>query len=188
MSDHVILVDPSDRELGTAEKGEAHRAGALHRAFSIFVFNSAGALMLQRRARTKYHSGGLWTNTCCGHPRPFEPIQEAVHRRLREEMGFDCDLKEIFSFTYKVQFDNSLLEHEYDHVFVGTYEGDVAPNPEEVDGWRWMDLGSLRKDIQENSDCYTYWFRTCIEGVVSYLNGERHMLGNGGGLGTVDSQ
>ena len=189
MSDHVILVDPADRELGTAEKGEAHRAGALHRAFSIFVFNSAGALMLQRRARTKYHSGGLWTNTCCGHPRPFEPIQEAVHRRLREEMGFDCDLKEIFSFTYKVQFDNSpLLEHEYDHVFVGAYEGDATPSPEEVDGWRWMDLGTLRKDIRENSDCYTYWLRICLERVVTHLDGERHMLGNGRGPSTADSQ
>jgi isopentenyl-diphosphate delta-isomerase len=103
-------------------------------------------------------------------------------------MGFDCDLKEIFSFTYKVQFDNNLLEHEYDHVFVGAYEGDVAPNPEEVDDWRWMDLGALRKDIQENSDCYTYWFRACIERVISYLNGERRILGNGRGLGTGGSQ
>lgn len=188
MSDHVILVDPADRELGTAEKGEAHRAGALHRAFSIFVFNSAGALMLQQRARTKYHSGGLWTNTCCGHPRPFEPIQEAVHRRLIEEMGFDCDLNEIFSFTYKVHLADDLFEHEYDHVFVGEYEGDAIPNPEEVDGWRWMDLGTLRKDIRENSDCYTYWLRICLERVVTHLDGERHMLGNGRGPSTGDSQ
>jgi isopentenyl-diphosphate delta-isomerase len=175
MSEHVILVDPADRELGTAEKGEAHRAGALHRAFSIFVFNPAGALLLQQRARTKYHSGGLWTNTCCGHPRPYEPIQEAVHRRLREEMGFDCDLKEIFSFTYKVQCDNNLFEHEYDHVFVGEYECDAVPNPEEVDDWRWMDLGGLRKDIQENSGCYTYWLKICIERVVTHLDGEGHI-------------
>ena len=175
MSEHVILVDPADRELGTAEKGEAHRAGALHRAFSIFVFNPAGALLLQQRARTKYHSGGLWTNTCCGHPRPYEPIQEAVHRRLREEMGFDCDLKEIFSFTYKVQFDHNLFEHEYDHVFVGEYEGDAVPSPAEVDDWRWMHLGALRKDIQEHSDCYTYWLKICIERVVTHLDGEGHM-------------
>jgi len=175
MSEHVILVDPADRELGTAEKGEAHRAGDLHRAFSIFVFNPAGALLLQQRARTKYHSGGLWTNTCCGHPRPYEPIQEAVHRRLREEMGLDCNLKEIFSFTYKVQCDNNLFEHEYDYVFVGEYEGDPVPNPTEVDDWRWMDLGGLRKDIQEHSGCYTSWLKICIDRVVTHLDGEGHI-------------
>lgn len=181
MSEHVILVDPADRELGTAEKGEAHRAGDLHRAFSIFVFNLAGALLLQQRARTKYHSGGLWTNTCCGHPRPYEPIQEAVHRRLREEMGFDCHLKEIFSFTYKAQCDHNVFEHEYDHVFMGTHDGDPTPNPEEADDWKWTDLEELRTDVQMNPDRYTAWFRICIDRLIwhrghsgAFHRGESH--------------
>ena len=169
MEEKVILVDEDNHEIGTAEKLTTHREGALHRAFSIFVFNSNGELLLQKRAKGKYHSAGLWTNTCCGHPRPKEPIQQAVQRRLMEEMGFGCDLKEIFSFIYKVQLNNNLFEHEYDHVFVGEYEGDPVPNPEEVDDWRWMDLGRLRKDIQENSGCYTSWLKICIERVVTHL-------------------
>jgi len=166
MEEKVILVDEDNHEIGTAEKLRTHREGALHRAFSIFVFNSNGELLLQKRAKGKYHSAGLWTNTCCGHPRPKEPLQQAVHRRLMEEMGFDCDLKEIFSFTYKVQLANDLVEHEYDYVFMGTYDGDPTPSPEEADDWKWTDLEELRTDVQMNPDRYAAWFRICIDKLI----------------------
>lgn len=165
----VILVDENDNEIGTGEKIKTHKEGKLHRAFSIFVFNSKGQLLLQRRAKSKYHSGGLWTNTCCSHPIPDEPIEKTVHRRLKEEMGFDCELKEIFSFTYKVNFDNDLFEHEYDHVFVGKFNGKPNPNPEEVDEWKWVDVEELKKDIQENPDNYSYWLKASIDKVISYV-------------------
>ena len=169
MEEKVILVDSDDHEIGIAEKLRTHREGALHRAFSIFVFNSKGELLLQKRAKGKYHSAGLWTNTCCGHPRPKEPIQQAVHRRLMEEMGFDCDLKEIFSFTYKVQLANDLVEHEYDYVFMGTYDGDPTPSPEEADDWKWTDLEELRTDVQMNPDRYAAWFRICIDKLIWHV-------------------
>ncbi len=166
--ERVILVDRNGHQVGTAEKLHAHRAGALHRAFSIFIFDLKGNLLLQRRARTKYHSGGLWSNTCCSHPRPNESLHEAAHRRLREEMGFDCALKVLFHFTYQVQLANDLFEHEYDHVFVGHYDGEPTPNPEEVDDWIWIDLEGLRKDIREHPDRYTYWLRCCVDQVIAH--------------------
>jgi isopentenyl-diphosphate delta-isomerase len=126
-SEHVVLVDAFDNDIGTMGKMEAHQVGALHRAFSVFVFNSSGELLLQRRAIDKYHSGNLWTNTCCSHPRAGEPTLDAAHRRLREEMGMACDLTDMFSFTYRTEFDDGLIEHEIDHVFVGY--SDEAPNP-----------------------------------------------------------
>ncbi|MFQ5847724.1 MAG: isopentenyl-diphosphate Delta-isomerase [Candidatus Methylomirabilales bacterium] len=168
MEERVILVDADDHEIGTAEKLTAHREGRLHRAFSIFVFNTHGRLLLQKRAITKYHSGGLWTNTCCSHPRPEEPIYEAAHRRLIEEMGFDCDLREIFSFVYKVQLTDDICEHEYDHVFVGQYDGDPAPNGEELEDWQWTDVEALRKDIHAHPDRYTYWMKASIDTVLSH--------------------
>ncbi len=173
MEEKVILVDANDQEIGIAEKLIAHREGALHRAFSIFVFRSDGQLLLQKRAQTKYHSGGLWSNTCCSHPRPQEALEEAAHRRLTEEMGFDCALKEIFSLTYNVQLENDLWEHEYDHVFVGQYEGEPTPHPEEIDDWKWIDLGGVRKDIHNNPDRYTYWLRVCIDNIISHREQER---------------
>ena len=166
MEEHVILVDGNDQEIGVAKKIQTHHEGKLHRAFSVFVFNSEGKLLLQRRARTKYHSGGLWSNTCCSHPRPGEPTEKAAHRRLQEEMGFDCELREIFSFTYKVTFDHDLTEHEYDHVFLGTFNGEPAPNQEDVEEWKWIDLAELRQDVQEHPRCYTYWFRIAIDQVI----------------------
>lgn len=168
MEERVILVDKNGEEVGTAEKLRVHRVGELHRAFSIFVFDSKGKLLLQRRAQTKYHSGGLWSNTCCGHPRPDEPLHDAAHRRLREEMHFDCELREIFSFRYKVQFADDLFEHEYDHVFVGQHDAEPAPDPAEVDEWKWIDVEDLRQDIQKNPYRYTYWFRLCIDRVISH--------------------
>jgi len=158
--EYVILVDENDNEMGIEEKIKAHlNGGKLHRAFSIVVFNSEGKLLLQRRALTKYHCGGLWANTCCSHPRPGEKTLEAAHRRLKEEMGFDTPLKEAFSFTYKAHFDNGLTEWEYDHVIIGRYNGPVNPNPEEVCDYKWVTLHELRKDMEKNPDKYAPWFK-----------------------------
>ncbi len=158
----VILVNRKGRELGTAGKMEAHLKGKLHRAFSIFVFNKQGDLLLQRRNPEKYHSGGLWTNTCCSHPRPGEYTKDAVHRRLMEEMGFNCSIREIFSFIYKVELNNSLIEHEYDHVFFGEYEGVPIPLKGEVIDWKWMGLEELMRGLRKGAEQYTYWFKTAM--------------------------
>lgn len=159
MSEILILVDEHDHEIGTGEKMEVHRAGRLHRCFSIFVFNARGQLLLQKRAATKYHSGGLWTNTCCGHPRAGEELQAAAHRRLGEEMGFDCPLAEPFSFIYEAALDHGLTEHEYDHVLIGRYDGSIAPNPDEADGYAWEAVDDVRRDIAERPERYTVWSR-----------------------------
>lgn len=160
--EHVILVDEYDKEVGTSEKIQAHKEGKLHRAFSIFVFNKKGDILLQKRAAGKYHSGGLWTNTCCGHPRPGENIEEAAHRRLQEEMGFDCILREIFAFTYRTEFENGLQEHEYDHVLVGMFEGKVDPDPEEAEGFAWIPLEEVQEEVEKNPEEYTFWFRQAL--------------------------
>ena len=173
MLEYVVLVDDNGNEVGIGEKLRTHEEGKLHRAFSVFVFNSNGELLLQRRARTKYHSGGLWTNTCCSHPRPGEPRDQAAYRRLKEEMGFGCELREIFSFIYRTRFDNNLFEHEYDHVFIGIHDGDPTPNSEEVESWRWMALDVLKWDVQENSEAYTYWFKTSIDRVITTYQEQR---------------
>lgn len=157
--EHVILVDEQDREIGTMEKIEAHEKALLHRAFSIFIFNKEGQMMLQRRALDKYHSPGLWTNTCCSHPRPGESLVEATERRIVEEMGFQCEMREVFSFIYKASFDHGLTEHEVDHVFIGVYNDEPEINPEEVDDWKWVDVDELDKDMEANPDTYTVWFR-----------------------------
>ena len=159
MAEMVILVDENDNKVGTEEKLKAHQQGILHRAFSIFIFNSKGQLLLQQRAKHKYHSSELWTNTCCSHPRPEEPIQDATHRRLQEEMGFSCDMQEILQFTYKASVGNSLTEHEFDHVFVGKYDGKVLPNPEEVQNYMWVTKEELVNDIENNPNKYTEWLK-----------------------------
>jgi isopentenyl-diphosphate delta-isomerase len=161
--ERVILVDEHDRELGAAEKMAAHVAGRLHRAFSIFVFNSAGQLLLQRRARAKYHSGSLWSNTCCGHPRPGESTPAAARRRLREEMNFDCELRAAFEFLYRAEFANELIEHEYDHVFVGEFDGAFVAEESEVEDWKWTTLDELRRDVRARPDDYTYWLKAVLE-------------------------
>jgi isopentenyl-diphosphate delta-isomerase len=147
MEERVILVDENDVERGTAEKLRAHAEGALHRAFSVIVFNRRGELLLQCRAGGKYHSAGLWTNTCCGHPRPGEDTLVAARRRLGEEMGIDCDLQPLFGLRYRADFANGLAENEYDHVFVGRYDGEPRPDPGEVQAWRWAPLDSLRGEL-----------------------------------------
>lgn len=166
MKEMIILVDNNDIEVGTIEKMEAHVEGKLHRAFSIFVFNSKGEMMLQRRALHKYHSGGLWTNTCCGHPNAGETLDEAVHRRLMQEMGFDCELKEIKSFLYYACLDNKLIEHEIDHIFLGYYDEEPIINKEEVEEWMWISLDNLRKEVEEHPDQFTYWFKVAMDEVL----------------------
>ncbi len=162
MLEQVILVDERDRELGSSEKLQAHRAGALHRAFSIFVFDADKRLLLQQRARTKYHSGGLWSNTCCGHPRPGEATAAAAQRRLREEMNFDCELRAAFGFLYRAELAGQLVEHEYDHVFIGAFDGVPAPDAAEVEDWRWLSMPELRRELLARPGAYTYWLRIAL--------------------------
>jgi isopentenyl-diphosphate Delta-isomerase len=146
--EQVILVNEQDEPLGLMEKMEAHEKGILHRAFSVFLFNDRHQLLLQKRALTKYHSGGLWTNTCCSHPRENEEVLDAGNRRLREEMGIQSQLTNVFSFVYRAELDNNLIEHELDHVLVGTFNDTPQPNPEEVMDWKYIDLEEIRKNEQ----------------------------------------
>ena len=161
--EYVILVDENDQEIGTMEKQEAHEKGLLHRAFSVFVFNENKELLLQQRALTKYHSAGLWTNTCCSHPRIGETIEQAAHRRLMEEMGFDCDLSTKTSFIYKAAFENGLTEHEFDHVLVGSFNGEINFNPTEVKNFKWINLEELQIDLLQNNQNYTAWFKIIFD-------------------------
>ena len=158
----IILVDENDNEIGTGEKLKIHRDGKLHRAFSILIFNSKGEILIQQRAATKYHSPNLWSNTCCSHPKPNETLKKAVKRRLKEEMRIKSDLNEIFSFIYKVNLGN-LIEHEFNHVFIGRFEGNPRPNKEEVKDWKWVNLKELQKDLKENPEKYAYWFRIILD-------------------------
>ncbi|HEY4539276.1 MAG TPA: isopentenyl-diphosphate Delta-isomerase [Faecalibacter sp.] len=169
MEEFVVLVDREDRELGLMEKQQAHVAGLLHRAFSVFIFNSKGELMLQQRAATKYHSPTLWTNTCCSHPRENETYRDAAKRRLVEEMGFDCDLSYKFNFIYKAPLDNGLTEHELDHVFIGTFDGEPNLNSEEVMAYRWVEMDDLKKDMQKNPQNYTAWFKIIFDQYLSHI-------------------
>ena len=158
MDDVVVLVDRTDRDLGVAEKMRVHREATLHRAFSVFLFDGAGRFLLQRRARHKYHSGGLWTNTCCSHPGPDETVEDAAANRLQEEMGIRCDLTKAFDFVYRSRVGERLFEHEFDHVYVGRYDGGVRPHRDEVMDWRWMEEERVRADLRANGAGYTPWF------------------------------
>ena len=169
MEETLILVDELDREIGSAAKMAVHRKGSLHRAFSIFVTDSKGLLLLQRRALSKYHSGGLWANTCCGHPRPGESIIDASHRRLKEEMGFDCGLTEIFAFTYRATLTNNLIEHEVDHVLTGVYNGPPTPNAREVCDWKWIGIGELKANLQQEPQRYASWLLASFDRIASQL-------------------
>ena len=159
MEEKVILVNEDDKQLGLMGKMEAHEKAVLHRAFSVFVFNKKGELLLQQRALDKYHSPGLWTNTCCSHQRDRELNIEAGQRRLQEEMGFQCELQELFWFVYKAAFDNGLTEHELDHVMIGSFEDDPIINPEEVASFKWMLLDDVKKSMKEQPELYTEWFK-----------------------------
>ena len=164
--ERVILVDENDTPLGTMEKMEAHERGVLHRAFSVFIFNSSGEMLLQQRAFSKYHSGGLWTNTCCSHPREGETTIEAAHRRLQEEMGFDCEIEKAFDFIYKKELDKGLIEHEFDHVFTGGFEGGFRFNPNEVNAVVYKSVQEVLEEVAQTPENYTEWFKICLSEVV----------------------
>jgi isopentenyl-diphosphate delta-isomerase len=157
--DLIVLVDENDAATGAAAKTDAHRRGLRHRAISVLVRNSAGDLLLQRRNPAKYHSGGLWANACCSHPRPGENALEAAHRRLREEMGFDCPLEPLFTTHYRARVSNDYIEDEFVHAFAGTYDGPVAPDPAEVGEWKWAALPEVMRAQAATPDAYAVWFR-----------------------------
>ena len=163
IEEQVILVDEQDNQIGLMPKMEAHEKAQLHRAFSVFVFNEKNELMLQQRAASKYHSPLLWTNTCCSHQRDGETNIEAGTRRLQEEMGFVCNLEEVFSFLYKAPFDNGLTEHELDHVMVGSFNDKPTINKEEVEDYKWMTLEAVKNDMDKNPDTYTAWFKIIFQ-------------------------
>ena len=155
---NVILVNEFDEEIGVMEKLEAHQKGLLHRAFSVFIFNDQNEMLLQKRALDKYHSGGLWTNTCCSHPSENETILDAGVRRLKEEMNYKADLHTSFSFIYKVALDNDLTEHELDHVLIGKSNVNPVLNPDEASDYKWISIDEVSKDLIENKNSYTFWF------------------------------
>ena len=169
MEEKVILVNEKDEPIGLMGKMEAHEKGLLHRAFSVFVFNSKQEVLLQQRAACKYHSPNLWTNTCCSHPRVGETNQQAGERRLQEEMGLQVPLQEVFSFIYKAPFDNGLTEHEYDHVLIGYSDAQPQINPEEVASWKWLSLEAIKEDILQAPEQYTAWFKIIFEKFYHHL-------------------
>ncbi len=167
--EYVILVDTNDAKVGLMPKLEAHEKALLHRAFSVFIMNSKGQTMLQQRAADKYHSPLLWTNTCCSHQRDGESNIEAGKRRLQEERGFVAELQELCSFIYKAPFDNGLTEHEFDHVMIGQFEGSPKINPEEVADWKWMYPSDIKKDIENNPESYTAWFKIIFDKFYEHI-------------------
>ena len=166
----VILVDKNDKPVGVAEKMEAHQKGLLHRAFSVFIFNSKGEMLLQQRALDKYHSGGLWTNACCSHPNPGEETLAAAQRRLKEEMGFEVQVEKVFDFMYKTEFDNGLTEHEFDHVFAGEYDDQVDINKKEVMNFCYKEIQEIRNSLQTHPEKYTAWFHLAFPGIEEWWN------------------
>jgi isopentenyl-diphosphate Delta-isomerase len=171
----VILVDDKDVEVGVMGKMEAHLTGTLHRAISVFVFNEKGEFLLQQRAHEKYHSGGKWSNTCCSHPRPGERVIDAANRRLREEMGMNCNLTPWFSFKYRAELDNGLVEHEYDHVFIGISDQQPKLNPTEAAAFKYISREVLEADIHQHPAQYSEWFKLCFER-TNYLENDRGNL------------
>jgi isopentenyl-diphosphate Delta-isomerase len=167
--DKLILVDENDMPIGTIEKMEAHQKALLHRAFSVFIFNTKGEMLLQQRALDKYHSGGLWTNACCSHPYNGQETQVAAKKRLQEEMGFTTTLTKVFDFIYKAPFDNGLTEYEYDHVFTGTYDGAIVPDKSEVEDFCFMSMDNIKESLQLHPQKYTVWFKIAFPKMESYL-------------------
>jgi len=167
--EEVILVDQNNNVIGYMEKMEAHEKGLLHRAFSVFIFNSNNELLLQQRAISKYHSGGLWTNTCCSHPRKNEKFIDAANRRLVEEMGMSVELEKAFSFTYKADLDHNLIEHELDWVFIGKSDALPFINKKEVESYKYINFQDLVKDVDDNPDIYTEWLKICLNKVSEHL-------------------
>ena len=172
--EQVILVDANDIATGTMEKMEAHEKAVLHRAFSVFIFNARGDMLLQQRAISKYHSGGLWTNSCCSHPRPGEDTHTAASRRLQEEMGFFTPIEKVFDFTYQAAFDNGLTEHEFDHVFVGYYDGKIMPDEKEVSSYAYWSMEKIDALIVDEPTLFTAWFRIAFPKIKDWC--KKHTL------------
>lgn len=170
-NNYVIVVDQKDKVQGQEEKLKAHREGKLHRAFSVFIFNKKGELLLQKRAEGKYHTPGLWSNTCCSHPKAGFDIKEEAKRRLKEEMGIETELKEILSFTYRAEF-GELTEYEFDHVFTGNFEGEPMPDKNEVADWKWVGINDLEKAVKENPEKYTPWLKIIFKKVFNHYGGK----------------
>lgn len=171
--EHVILVDENDVAIGLMEKMEAHEKALLHRAFSVFIFNTKGEILVQQRALRKYHSGGLWTNTCCSHPRPNESTLQAAQRRLYEEMGFETELNKAFDFIYKAEFSNGLTEHEFDHVYVGTYEGLIEANFDEVENYAYRSIPLIQAFMDKHPDFFTEWFLIAFPKLIVWLDEQK---------------
>lgn len=174
--EEVILVTENDEPIGAMEKMAAHEKGVLHRAFSVFIFNQKNEMLLQQRAAEKYHSAGLWTNTCCSHPRPGETLENAAQRRLQEEMGFSTTIAKIFDFHYHASFANGLTEHEFDHVFVGVFTGKVAPNTAEVQAYCYMNMNDIANDLHNNPSKYTAWFSIAFPKVYDWFQSQGVVL------------
>ena len=168
MSDELILVDYKDREIGSCDKETAHRSKKLHRAFSVFLYDG-NKMLIQRRHRDKYHSGGLWANACCSHPRKGEELEDAVHRRMSEEIGLDCEVEELFSFTYFTKYSDAMYEYEYDHVFLGAYAGEVHCDPEEIEACRWVELEVLKRELLEDAERFSTWFLIAAPRVIEEI-------------------
>lgn len=165
----VVLVDQNDQELGEMDKLLAHERGELHRAFSIFIFNSRGEMLIHQRDSDKYHGGGLWTNACCSHPQLHEDLEQAALQRLQFEMGLVCPIHKLFSFIYHAKVENDLIEHEFDHVFVGHTDSKPKPNPAEVQDYRWITLDHLQQEVQTSPNAFTYWFKSALDQVLEAL-------------------
>ncbi len=170
MMEKVILVDEKDNELGVMDKMEAHMQPTLHRAFSVFLVNDKNEVLLQKRAIEKYHCGGMWTNTCCSHPRPGEDVKVAANRRLEEEMGINCVIVKIFDFIYEAKLPNGLYEYEFDHVFWGSFSGIPNINTAEVEDWKYMNFDDLEQDVTENPENYTPWFKIILKELKASKN------------------
>jgi isopentenyl-diphosphate delta-isomerase len=168
-TESVILVNEMDESIGSSEKLQAHKNGSLHRAVSVFIFNYDGELLLQKRATSKYHGGGLWTNTCCTHPRQGETSESCAKRRLKEEMGIEAKVEEKFSFIYKAEVENGLVENEYDHVFFGIYNGPISPNSNEVEDYTFVQLDKVFTDADNYPERYSIWFRIIIDKFRNHL-------------------
>ncbi len=172
--EEVILVDENDGQIGTMEKMEAHIKAVLHRAFSVFIFNSRGEMLLQQRALNKYHSGGLWTNACCSHPRPGEETAKAAERRLQEELGFSTEIDKVFDFTYNAPFDNGLTEYEFDHVFVGNFNGSISPDPHEVKDYCFKSMADIADSLSLHPNKYTAWFHLAFPKIYTWWTDQRN--------------
>ena len=166
---NVILVNLEDSPIGTMDKLEAHQKGALHRAYSIFLFNDKNEILLQKRASDKYHSSNLWTNTCCSHPAPGEHLTTSAQNRLSQEMGITTSLRSLFSFIYKTEFENGLIENELDHILIGKFNAPPLPNPLEVSDWRYASLEEISKEIEDAPESYTFWFKEIYKRVFNYI-------------------